>query len=234
MSARETSPSHEIDDTVDTAVHERIVDAEPYDEPDEVRPRGPRRTDSARQQIIQRRRQTLIGLSGFFLLTLALAAFAGSWTWVVAAAAGVATVAYLIHLRNETRREEERRLTREVRVNRARPDVLGRSEQRSQSSLAANAFVAPGPVQTAEPVLLDDEDPELFDIGEAPVSDAVDLSGRRYYSEYQDSPDYYDWDDDYETSPAAGYDDLEYDDAGYGIDGRQADGRRGGDIRPAV
>lgn len=232
MSARESSPSHEIDDTVDTAVHQRIVDVEPaYEEPADVRPRGPRRTDSARAQMMQRRRQTLLGLGGFFVLTLTLAVFAGSWTWVLAAAAGVATAAYVVHLRNETRREEERRLTREIRANRARPDALDRHAVKSQSSLAANAFVAPGPLSAPEPVLLDDEDPELFDIGEAPVSDAVDLSGRRYYSEYQESPDYYDWDDDY-TTPAAGtaaYSDAEYDDPGYGIDG-QDDGR----IRPAV
>lgn len=227
MSARETSPSQEIDDTVDTAVHARIVDAEPaYDEPREARERGPRRTDSARQQIMQRRRQTLLGLGGFFVLTLTLAVFAGSWTWVLAAASGVATVAYVVHLRNETRREEERRLTREIRANRARPDVMDRRATASQSSLAASAFVAPGPVNAPEPVLLDDEDPELFDIGEAPVSDAADLSGRRYHSEYQESPDYYDWDDDYATPSAGGYSDAEYDDPNYGIEGPDDNGIR--------
>lgn len=228
MSARESSPSHHFDDTVDTAIHERIVDAEPeYEEPHEVRERGPRRTDSARQRIIQRRRQTLIGLGASLLLTLALAFFAGSWTWSLAAASGTATLAYVVHLRNETRREEERRLTRAIRADRARPDVLDRHAARSQSSLAANAFVAAGPVSVPEPVLLDDEDPELFDIGEAPVSYAVDLSGRRHYSEYQDSPDYYDWDDDYDTSLTAGHSDVEYTDGDYGIDGPQSetDGR---------
>ncbi|WP_166741806.1 hypothetical protein [Cumulibacter soli] len=219
MSARESSPSHDFDDTVDTAVHGRLIDSEPmYEEPERERPRQPRRTDSARQQIMQRRRQTLLILVGVVVLTLALALFAGSWTWVIAAASGVATVAYLVHLRNETRREEERRLTREIRANRARPDVLHRDSTASQSSLAANAFVAAGPVSELEPVQLDDEDPELFDLGGSPVSDAVDLSGRRHYSEYQDSRDYYDWDDDYERASSA---DLDYDDE---------DGR----IRPAM
>lgn len=234
MSARESSPSHshDFDSTVDTAVHERIVDAEPtYEEPHDIRERGPRRTDSARQQMIQRRRQTLLGLGGFFVFALALAIFAGSWTWVIVAASGVATAAYLVHLRNETRREDERRLTREIRANRARPDALDHQVTRSQSSLAANAFVVAGPVSAPEPVLLDDEDPELFDIGEAPVSDAVDLSGRRFYSEYQDSPDYYDWDDDHGTASADGYSDVEYDDPDYGVNGGPNDGQH---IRPAM
>lgn len=220
MSARESSPSHDLDAAVDTAVHERIVDSEPpaYDEV--PRERGPRRTDVARQRILQRRRQTLLGLSGFFLLTLALAAFAGTWTWVIAAASGVTVVAYMVHLRNERRREEERRLTRGVRANRAPSDVLDRSVERSQSSLAANAFVAPGPVSELEAVQLDDEDPELYDIGDSPVADA----GYRSYSEYQ-SPNYYDWDYD-----SVEYDDAEYDDSAYGIDG-PADPDQ---IRPAV
>ena len=44
---------------------------------------------------------------------------------------------------------------------------------------------------------------------DAPVADSVDLSGRRSYSEYQDSPDYYDWDDEYASSE-------------YGVDGAAA------------
>ena len=213
MSDRESSPSHDLDDMVDTAVHERIVDADPvHDVPehlDEPRAaRGPRRTDAARERILQRRRQTVLGIGAFFLLTLALAVFAGSWTWVLAAAAGVTLAAYLVHLRNETRREEERRLTREVRANRAPLDSRMHRETRSQSSLAANAFVASGVIEP-DVVLLDDEDPEFYDLADAPVADSVDLSGRRSYSEYQDSPDYYDWDDEYASSE-------------YGVDGAAA------------
>ena len=223
MSARETSPSHDFDDTVDTAVHERIVDVDPEPVHDEVAPeprsRAPRRTDSVREQMLRRRRHTLIGLSAFSLFALALAAFAGSWTWVIAAASGVALVAYLVHLRNEARREEERRLTREVRANRARTDVMERPSTRSQSSLAANAFVASG-VTEPDVVMLDDEDPEFYDLADAPVADSVDLSGHRYYSEYQESPDYYDWDD-------------EYDNPDYGIDGTQR-GDDDPDLRRAV
>nr|WP_153504756.1 hypothetical protein [Cumulibacter manganitolerans] len=203
MSARESSPSHDLDDMVDTAVHERIVDADPADDrphyDDEPRAaRGPRRTDAARQRILQRRRQTVIGLGAFFVLALALAVFAGSWTWVIAGAAGVAVAAYLVHLRNEARREEERRLTREIRANRAPADSRARRETRSQSSLAGNAFVASGIIEP-DVVLLDDEDPEFYDLADAPVADSVDLSGRRSHSEYQDSPDYYDWDDEYDA-----------------------------------
>ncbi|WP_106849860.1 hypothetical protein [Blastococcus sp. Marseille-P5729] len=207
MSARETSPSHELDDAVDTHEHDEPHAA--YDEPAQPRERGPRRTDAARKRMMQRRRQTLLGLGGFFLFSLALAVFAGTWTWVIAAASGVALAAYLVHLRNETRREEERRLTREIRVNRARTDVTDRSATRSQSSLATNAFVASS-ITEPEVVSLDDEDPELYDLGDATVADSIDLSGQRH-SEYQDSPDYYDWDDD------------PYDDPRYGIDGAGTD-----------
>lgn len=205
MSARETSHSHDLDDAVDTHDHD---ESRAY-EPARPRERGPRRTDAARKQMLQRRRQTLLGLGGFFLFALALAFFAGTWTWVIAAASGVALAAYVVHLRNETRREEERRLTRGFEVNRARADVMDRSETRSQSSLAANAFVA-STITEPEVVSLDDEDPELYDLGDATVADSIDLSGQRH-SEYQDSPDYYDWDDDY------------YDDPRYGIDGTGSD-----------
>lgn len=224
MSARESSPSHELaDDMVDTAVHERIVDRDPeydagveYDEePRELRDHGRRRTDSAREKMLQRRRRTLLGLGGFFLLTFLIAIFAGSWTWVIAAAAGVALAAFVVHLRNEARREEERRLTREVRANRARSDALGARETRSQSSLAANAFVASG-VTEPDVVLLDDEDPELFDLADTPMADAETLGGRRT-SEYQDTPDYYDWDDE---------------DDDYGVHGATA--QRPDDLRRAV
>ena len=227
MTGREPSPSPDFDDTVDTAVHSRIVDADPVrddepaydDEPREPRDRGPRRTDSARERMLQRRRQTLIGLGGFVVLSLALAIFAGSWTWVIAGASAVALTAYLVHLRNEARREEERRLTREIRTNRASTDITERSATRSQSSLAANAFVASGVVEP-DVVMLDDEDPEFFDLSDAPVADSVDLSGHRYYSEYQDSPDYYDWDDEYESPD-------------YGID-RPVEHTTDGDLRRVV
>ena len=221
MSARESSPSHDLDDTVDTAVHERIVDAHPeHDERDVHRERGPRRTDAARARILHRRRQTLIGLAAFSVLMLTIALFVGTWTWVLAAASGVALAAYVVHLRNETRREEERRLTREIRANRARSGSRERSDTRSQSSLAANAFVASGVVE-ADVVMIDDEDLAFYDVADSPVADSVNLTGRRSHSEYQDSPDYYDWDD-------------EYDDAAYGVNGATPVRADDDEIRPAV
>lgn len=198
MSASESSPSPdqradrlEHDEVIDTAVHERIVDTEPDEYAD--RP-APRRSEAAREQVVARRRTTLLVLGAVLMVTLVAAMFAGSWTWLLPLAAGAGLGAYVVHLRTEARREEERRLMRETRTNRARPRPAPRAA--SQSSLAANAFVGGGAVAAseAEVVGIDDEDLAFYDLADAPVADQVDLSGHDYYAEYVEEEAEYDYD----------------------------------------
>lgn len=198
MSARESSPSPDIaareiehDDVVDTAVHERIVDSSPDEY---VETPAPRRAETVREQVVARRRTTLLVLGAVLVVTLVAAMFAGSWTWLLPLAAAGGLGAYVVHLRAEARRDEERRLMRETRANRARPRPAPRAS--SQSSLAANAFVGGGAVAAseAEVVGLDDEDLAFYDLADAPVADQVDLSGHDYYAEYAEEDAEYDYD----------------------------------------
>lgn len=210
MSSRETSPSQvaddaayasyddpAYDDTIDTAVHERIVDDvvdETADAPDAPEQRAVEHEDvehdeagsrSAQAELMGRRRRTLLMLAGLVLVTLLFAVIVGSWAWIPQVIADLMLVGYVVHLRNETRRQEERRLTRDIRDRRSRPAATGSAAEKSQSSLAASAFLVT-PVTEIEPVMLDDEDPAFYDVADAPVSDRIDLSGHDYYSEYQD------------------------------------------------
>lgn len=222
MSTRESSPSpladddfngeipqvvEDFDDMVDTGIHDRYVDdveahaPEPAPEP---RERGPRRTDSARELMLARRRRTLIVLTSLIVVTLLVAIFLASWVWYVNIVLDLMGAGYLWHLRNEARREEERRLLRETRAQ----GTSGRfgfqdGADQSRRSFAAGAFVATDEAFDQE-VTLDDEDLAFYDVSDTQVADDADMSGHDYYAQAQDAPEY------------------DYEDEAYGIHGTTA------------
>lgn len=219
MSTSESSPSpmadHDLsgeipqfvddfDDMVDTGIHDRYVDDVEAHEPDpapELRERGPRRTDSARERMLTRRRRTLIVLTSLIVVTLVVAIFLAPWVWYVNVVFDLMGVGYMWHLRNEARREEERRLRRESRTH--APSARygfqdGAAEGRR--SFAAGAFVATDEAFDQE-VTLDDEDVAFYDVTDTHVAGDAVLSGHDYYAQAQDAPEY------------------DYEDEAYGIHG---------------
>jgi len=197
-----------FDEMVDTGVHERYVDeAEEEDRhaSDVQVVHDHSRTDRAREKMLERRRRTLIALTALIVVSLALALLVSTWMWVPTVVFGAMGVGYMWHLRREARREEERRLTRVARANRARR-TTGFETKHSDGirhSYAAGAFTAPESSEQ-DVVRLDDEDVAFYDLADAPVADNVVLRSDEY-----DAP-----------QASAEYD---YDDAAYGVDGEMVD-----------
>lgn len=178
-----------FDEMVDTGVYERYVDEteeEDLHASDVQVVHDHERTDRAREKMLERRRRTLIVLTALIVISLALAVLASPWMWAPTAIFGAMGAGYMWHLRAEARREEERRLTRVARANRARR-TTGFETQHSDGvrhSYAAGAFTAPERPED-DVVRLDDEDVAFYDLADAPVADNVVLRS----DEYDDAAD---------------------------------------------
>lgn len=78
---------------------------------------------AARVTRYQRRQRVLVLFAVLDVAAVALGIVAGGWTWWIAAILGIATVAYLVALRNQTRAETELRRRRVKALRRARLGV---------------------------------------------------------------------------------------------------------------
>lgn len=78
---------------------------------------------AARVTRYQRRQRVLVLFAVLDVAAVALGIVVGGWTWWIAAILGIATVAYLVALRNQTRAETELRRRRVKALRRARLGV---------------------------------------------------------------------------------------------------------------
>ena len=102
----------------------------------------------------QRRQRVLVLFAVLDVAAVALGIVVGGWTWWIAAILGIATVAYLVALRNQTRAETELRRRRVKALRRAR---LGVRTAQDEELAIPRKLRRPGAVVLE----VDDESPDF-------------------------------------------------------------------------
>ncbi|OFL77989.1 hypothetical protein HMPREF2976_00340 [Corynebacterium sp. HMSC077D10] len=109
---------------------------------------------AARVTRYQRRQRVLVLFAVLDVAAVALGIVVGGWTWWIAAILGIATVAYLVALRNQTRAETELRRRRVKALRRAR---LGVRTAQDEELAIPRKLRRPGAVVLE----VDDESPDF-------------------------------------------------------------------------
>ncbi|QDZ42252.1 gephyrin-like molybdotransferase receptor GlpR [Corynebacterium sp. sy039] len=145
-----------------------------------VRRRGrggwdPEADQQASASRFQRRKRTLLGLAGFFVLSLALALILGKTLWIFFGAVLVLSVVYLIALRRQVQAEQRLRHRRIMQLRRAR---LGVRNEHDEALGIPQRLRRPGAVVLE----IDDESPDFVELD---VIDIHEQQGGSY--EYPDT-----------------------------------------------
>lgn len=128
----------------------------------------PERERAATELRYARRRRTVGALVGVLAVGLLLGFISGGWTWLVAAAAGVLLVLYLVALRKLVVAERELRAVRIAHMRRAR---MGVRTERDHSLGVPERRHRPG----TQPIDIDDQSPDFEQLPTVSAADYFDV-----------------------------------------------------------